>query len=178
MIYENVAEDANIIFGAVVDEKLKDQVSITVLATGFSLNPNAADGDQLDDLLTTLDQQLSAPRPKVRPSLRPSLFDPSLPTSCRVLSLVRVWIASAHRALFLFLLLKPNQTEQQAFSPPPPPPAQQALPPMYEESYVDSAAASSNAGAGKGPNDAGMGGNSGGSGKKGMGGFFKMFRRS
>lgn len=26
VIYENVAEDANIIFGAVVDEKLKDQV--------------------------------------------------------------------------------------------------------------------------------------------------------
>lgn len=114
MIYENVAEDANIIFGAVVDEKLKDQVykhiwasfclpsiccrkrdgsidatrhatptpthlcppslaprspqvSITVLATGFSLNPTAAEGDNLDDLLTTLDQQLSAPRPKVRP---------------------------------------------------------------------------------------------------------------
>jgi len=64
VIYENVADDANIIFGAVVDEKLKDQVSITVLATGFSLNPND-DGDNLDDLLTSLDQQLSAPgRPK------------------------------------------------------------------------------------------------------------------
>lgn len=75
VIYENVADDANIIFGAVVDEKLKDQVSITVLATGFSLNPNG-DGDNLDDLLTTLDQQLSAPgRPKrvQPPSQQPPL---------------------------------------------------------------------------------------------------------
>eukprot|EP00624_Nannochloropsis_granulata_P004274 evm.model.NODE_31412_length_12493_cov_20.712238.2 len=58
-----------------IDEKLKDQVSITVLATGFSLNPNG-DGDNLDDLLTTLDQQLSAPgRPKrvQPPSQQPPL---------------------------------------------------------------------------------------------------------
>jgi len=39
VIYDNVAEDANIIFGAVVDEKLRDSVSITVLATGFTLTP-------------------------------------------------------------------------------------------------------------------------------------------
>lgn len=59
VIYENVAEDANIIFGAVVDERLKDQVSITVLATGFSLQPQT--GDNLDDLLVSLDQQLATP---------------------------------------------------------------------------------------------------------------------
>ncbi len=29
------SEDANIIFGAVVDEKLKDEISVTVIATGF-----------------------------------------------------------------------------------------------------------------------------------------------
>jgi cell division GTPase FtsZ len=80
VIYENVAEDANIIFGAVVDEKLKDQVSITVLATGFSLNPNAQEGDNLDDLLTTLDQQLSTPRPKVGRSVGRSVsFAPLAP---------------------------------------------------------------------------------------------------
>ena len=28
-------EDANIIFGAVLDEKMKDEVKITVIATGF-----------------------------------------------------------------------------------------------------------------------------------------------
>lgn len=41
VIYENVADDANIIFGAVVDEKMRDQVSITVLATGFTFSDNS-----------------------------------------------------------------------------------------------------------------------------------------
>lgn len=34
-IYDNVDPNANIIFGALVDEKLGDKVRITVLATGF-----------------------------------------------------------------------------------------------------------------------------------------------
>lgn len=41
VIYENVADDANIIFGAVVDEKMRDQVSITVLATGFTFSDDS-----------------------------------------------------------------------------------------------------------------------------------------
>src|ERR1700751_5339211 len=32
-------EDANIIFGAVLDEKMKDSVKITVIATGFKESP-------------------------------------------------------------------------------------------------------------------------------------------
>src|SRR5438477_3345349 len=32
-------EDANIIFGAVLDEKMKDDVKITVIATGFKDTP-------------------------------------------------------------------------------------------------------------------------------------------
>jgi cell division protein FtsZ len=124
VIYENVAEDANIIFGAVVDAKLKDQVSITVLATGFSLNPNASE-DNLDDLLTTLDQQLSGPgRPKGAASPPPS------------------------------------STQQSAF-PTPTPPSQQP-PPVYEKTY----------------SEGGSPGKGGDGGKKGMGGFFKLFRRS
>jgi len=35
IIQEAAHEDANIIFGAVLDEKMKDQVKITVIATGF-----------------------------------------------------------------------------------------------------------------------------------------------
>jgi cell division protein FtsZ len=34
-------EDANIIFGAVMDEKMKDEVKITVIATGFKETPRA-----------------------------------------------------------------------------------------------------------------------------------------
>lgn len=35
LIQEEAHEDANIIFGAVIDEKLKDEMRITVIATGF-----------------------------------------------------------------------------------------------------------------------------------------------
>lgn len=35
MVYEAASPDANIIFGAVVDERLKDEVRVTIIATGF-----------------------------------------------------------------------------------------------------------------------------------------------
>lgn len=35
MIQEEAHEDANIIFGAVIDERMKDEIRITVIATGF-----------------------------------------------------------------------------------------------------------------------------------------------
>ena len=41
-IYEVVDPNANIIFGAVIDEKLQGEVRITVIATGFSGEPQAA----------------------------------------------------------------------------------------------------------------------------------------
>ena len=44
LIQEEAHEDANIIFGAVIDEKLKDEIRVTVIATGFgeldSLKPS------------------------------------------------------------------------------------------------------------------------------------------
>ena len=36
IIYEEAGEDANVIFGAVIDENLTDEIFITVIATGFS----------------------------------------------------------------------------------------------------------------------------------------------
>ena len=36
LIYDSVEEDANVIFGALIDESLDDSISITVLATGFA----------------------------------------------------------------------------------------------------------------------------------------------
>ena len=38
LIQEEAGEDANIIFGAVVDESLKDEIRVTVIATGFNLS--------------------------------------------------------------------------------------------------------------------------------------------
>ena len=36
MIKDKVSEDANIIWGAVIDEKMDDEMSVTVIATGFN----------------------------------------------------------------------------------------------------------------------------------------------
>jgi cell division protein FtsZ len=36
LVYEEAGEDANIIFGAVIDETLEDDVRVTVIATGFN----------------------------------------------------------------------------------------------------------------------------------------------
>jgi hypothetical protein len=36
MVQQEAHEDANIIFGAVIDEKLKDKLRVTVIATGFN----------------------------------------------------------------------------------------------------------------------------------------------
>lgn len=42
IIYEAVDPNANIIFGAVIDDRLQGEVRITVIATGFSPEPTAA----------------------------------------------------------------------------------------------------------------------------------------
>ena len=42
IIYSAAHEDANIIFGAVVDPKMEGQVKITVIATGFDHNRRVA----------------------------------------------------------------------------------------------------------------------------------------
>ena len=42
LIQEEADDDANIIFGAVIDESMGDEVRITVIATGFGEQPSAA----------------------------------------------------------------------------------------------------------------------------------------
>jgi cell division protein FtsZ len=39
IIYEGVDPNANIIFGAVIDERMQGEVRITVIATGFNNRP-------------------------------------------------------------------------------------------------------------------------------------------
>ena len=47
LIHEEVGNDANIIFGAVIDEELTDEVRVTVIATGF--NSSLSDESILDE---------------------------------------------------------------------------------------------------------------------------------
>ncbi len=42
IIYEEAGEDANVIFGAVIDENLTDEIFITVIATGFNAEGRGA----------------------------------------------------------------------------------------------------------------------------------------
>ena len=38
MIYEEAGENANVVFGALIDENMKDEISVTVIATGLDMN--------------------------------------------------------------------------------------------------------------------------------------------
>jgi len=49
-------EDANIIFGAVLDEKMKDEVKITVIATGFRSESRTHSHQTLDASATAIQQ--------------------------------------------------------------------------------------------------------------------------
>jgi cell division protein FtsZ len=62
LIQEEADEDANIIFGAVIDENLEDELRITVIATGF--------GEA--DILLPQPQAATAMRPNVTPIRPPS----------------------------------------------------------------------------------------------------------
>ncbi|KAL7547116.1 hypothetical protein ACHAWF_010431, partial [Thalassiosira exigua] len=51
LIYDSVEEDANVIFGALIDEGLEDSISITVLATGFA-DTSKANLEFLNDVVS------------------------------------------------------------------------------------------------------------------------------
>ena len=55
VVYDAAGSDANIIFGAVIDPSLKDELRVTVIATGFGTPPEyVEDWEQSDgDLFTT-----------------------------------------------------------------------------------------------------------------------------
>ncbi len=57
IIYEEAGEDANVIFGAVIDQNLTDEVFITVIATGFNVEDRKVVQPPKDDA--------AAPSPKL-----------------------------------------------------------------------------------------------------------------
>jgi cell division protein FtsZ len=67
IIHEAVDPNANIIFGAVIDDRLQGEVRITVIATGFSAEPQAAPTSRV----TTLKRSVSAPAITPAPSTIP-----------------------------------------------------------------------------------------------------------
>jgi len=64
-LIQNAAhEDANIIFGAVLDEKMGEQVKITVIATGFK----QGSAERRDQMLNAVLREAAAPRIETRPA--------------------------------------------------------------------------------------------------------------
>ncbi len=69
-ILEAAGDDANVIFGAVIDPETEGEVTVTVIATGFAMN------DQREKLVAAT---LAAPRPQ------PRVVEPAFPDDARVL---------------------------------------------------------------------------------------------
>jgi cell division protein FtsZ len=56
IIYSSVVDDANIIFGAVIDERIQGEIQITVIATGFELKINKEGGKETYHILNKTDK--------------------------------------------------------------------------------------------------------------------------
>lgn len=64
MIKDKVSEDANIIWGAVIDDKMEDAISVTVIATGFNADSQVAKKKVEDSFLTEEKKPTFAPAEK------------------------------------------------------------------------------------------------------------------
>ncbi|MEL6129944.1 MAG: cell division protein FtsZ [Cyanobacteria bacterium J06628_4] len=86
IIYEAVDPNANIIFGAVIDERMQGEVRITVIATGFNANSDfgstaATTASRITPLtrpsaISSNPSDLSSAPPASRPSIAPDLDIP------------------------------------------------------------------------------------------------------
>ena len=68
LVQEQAHEDANIIFGASIDESLGENVKVTVIATGFDVQERMA----------SLDHAARAQMPSAAPSTVPSMQMPQM----------------------------------------------------------------------------------------------------
>ena len=68
-IYEKVVDntDANVIFGAVIDEELQGEIRITVIATGFSRSKDSEENLEMvsSDDINTLKNSFATPEQKI-----------------------------------------------------------------------------------------------------------------
>ncbi|MCT7972327.1 cell division protein FtsZ [Laspinema olomoucense] len=75
-VYEVVDPNANIIFGAVIDERLQGEIRITVIATGFSSDPPQP-GTQVARVVPQVQPQRFIPKPPAASPPPPPTPDPS-----------------------------------------------------------------------------------------------------
>lgn len=67
IIYEAVDPNANIIFGAVIDERMQGEVQITVIATGFNLEAQSGQVDSASRITPLKRNKLSVAPPNPKP---------------------------------------------------------------------------------------------------------------
>ena len=79
LVQKSADPDANIIFGAVIDENLKDEILITVIATGFDKSPIVK---KIDKPAVSEKPTVSAPE-KTAPSVQLSSDELEIPTFLR-----------------------------------------------------------------------------------------------
>ena len=68
VIEEVASPDAEIIFGAAIDESLGDEVKVTVIATGFEASETIQDADYEEAVEEPVDQYVPEPEPEVAPA--------------------------------------------------------------------------------------------------------------
>ena len=100
-------EDANIIFGAVLDEKMKDEVKITVIATGFRSELRHNSRERMAATSAEI-QQARQGSGSPRRSHR-SCAAPTPPTNCKPRRRNHAMPASLHQARFRLLPPRPQQ---------------------------------------------------------------------
>ncbi len=79
LIYDAAGEDANIIFGAVIDPNMNDQMRVTVIATGFGGENELVKKveEQIDYSKPGKPMSLFPDQPKVEPKPRSRLIEPA-----------------------------------------------------------------------------------------------------
>jgi cell division protein FtsZ len=75
LIHEEADEDANIIFGAVIDESMRNEMKITVIATGFHKGPVAATAAAGAQMPATTSPRYAPKSPGEFPAAKPGRAD-------------------------------------------------------------------------------------------------------
>ncbi len=86
VIHDSVLEDAIVIFGAVVDDRIQGEIQITVIATGFDLQPQGEEKTVSDPLalFSTANLNAASPLKKKTPQETAStMFDLDIPEFLR-----------------------------------------------------------------------------------------------
>lgn len=133
-IYDNVDPNANIIFGALVDEKLGDKVRITVLATGFDTAPG---GGKASNALPIGLKKDSGKSPSFPGSTAPSPA-PAAPAPAQRMATSAAAAAAAHSEYDdepMPAAATPAAPRQPAYQQPPPPPPQAAPDQSFLQSF-------------------------------------------